>query len=111
MPAKSTSEIAAPPAGSARPDEKSRVVGQTLGKYHIIKKIGSGGMGTVYLAEHQELKRTVALKVLPLSKAENPTLVHTIKWISSHPFAVQAELLLSNCWNAGAKHGPLIGAT
>ena len=46
-----------------------------LGKYEIEKKIGAGGMGAVFLARDTELKRTVALKVLPRDKAENPTLV------------------------------------
>lgn len=37
----------------------------TLGKYRILHKIGEGGMATVFLAEHTELKNKVALKVLP----------------------------------------------
>src|SRR5262245_46989859 len=35
-----------------------------IGPYHIIKRIGAGGMGTVYHAIHGELQREVALKVL-----------------------------------------------
>jgi serine/threonine-protein kinase len=46
-----------------------------LGKYEILKKIGAGGMGSVYLALDTQLKRTVALKVLPKEQANNPTLV------------------------------------
>ncbi|MGQ0634971.1 MAG: serine/threonine-protein kinase [Planctomycetaceae bacterium] len=46
-----------------------------IGKYEIQKEIGSGGMGTVYLALDPVLKRAVALKVLPKDKAGNPTLV------------------------------------
>jgi len=40
------------------------VLGQTLGNYAIERELGRGGMGAVYLARHQLLGRTAALKVL-----------------------------------------------
>ena len=39
--------------------------GKRLGAYEIVSQIGAGGMGTVYLARDLNLKRAVALKVLP----------------------------------------------
>lgn len=43
----------------------------TLGQYRMLEEIGRGGMGQVFKAEHVMMKRIVAVKVLPLSKA-NP---------------------------------------
>src|SRR5437773_1614949 len=39
--------------------------GRTLGDFRILRKLGQGGMGQVYLAEQISLHRNVALKVLP----------------------------------------------
>lgn len=52
---------------------------RTLGKYTIDRMIGQGGMGAVYLAHRSDLKKSVALKVLPKDKARNPTLVKRFK--------------------------------
>jgi serine/threonine protein kinase len=47
-------------------------VGTRLGSYEILALIGVGGMGEVYRAKDTELKRDVALKVLPEAFARDP---------------------------------------
>ncbi|HYG73396.1 MAG TPA: protein kinase [Planctomycetota bacterium] len=55
-----------------------RAVNQ-LGNYKLLKKLGEGGMGAVYLAEDLAVQRKVAVKVLPKKHAENPEFLQRFK--------------------------------
>src|ERR1041384_3730008 len=41
------------------------LIGKEIGHCRIERKLGAGGMGAVYLAHHNGLHRSVAIKVLP----------------------------------------------
>jgi serine/threonine-protein kinase len=47
-------------------------VAKQLGQYRLKKLLGSGGMGEVYLAEHQMMKRPCAVKVIRPEKTGDP---------------------------------------
>lgn len=48
-----------------------RYKGLVIGAYRVMDKIGAGGMGIVYLGEHDKLKRRVAIKILPEDKTRD----------------------------------------
>lgn len=85
------------------PDEPTS---QRLGPYALHAKIGGGGMGDVYRAEHTKLGRQVALKLLPRKSAESPERVERFEREMRavgglhHPHIVQA-------YDAGEHDGQL----
>jgi serine/threonine protein kinase len=54
-------------------DSPDDLIGHTLNeRYKILEQLGSGGMGTVYLAEHVLINKRVAIKVLSPAHARKP---------------------------------------
>ena len=52
-----------------RPSSSSAPLPERIGDYKIERKLGQGGMGTVYLGKHEQTGELVAIKVLPASLA------------------------------------------
>lgn len=55
--------------------EAGTTFGLILGNYRILDRLGAGGMGVVFRAEHVVMRRIVAIKVLPFSPDHDPRLV------------------------------------
>jgi tetratricopeptide (TPR) repeat protein len=89
--------------------QKGSLVGESIGHYKIVKLLGEGGMGEVYLAEDRTLERQVALKFLApglvddgwareqlmkearaVARLENPNIcaVHGLEEIGEYTFIV-----------------------
>ncbi len=66
--------ITEPAVGSFLSDEPDAraMPGEMIGRFRIVKRIGSGGMGEVYHAVDTSLDRDVALKTLPVSFESDP---------------------------------------
>src|SRR4051794_38024962 len=57
-------------------DNPDEAVGQTLGRYKLLGRVGEGGCGVVYVAEQTEpVRRRVALKVIKLGALGPPRAV------------------------------------
>jgi eukaryotic-like serine/threonine-protein kinase len=64
------------PAPDAAPDSPQSLVGQVVaGRYRVESLLGEGGMGSVYRAEHVQLQKSVALKVLHPEMTARPEAV------------------------------------
>src|SRR5262249_49402916 len=80
----SRSSSTPPAAASPRPPVgEIDLTGQVIGDFHILRHLGQGGMGQVYMARQLSLKRKVAFKILRTELASNP--------ISLKRFNIEAE--------------------
>lgn len=71
-----------PLAGTSNPSDVQPppdLSGKAVGDFVLLRRLGQGGMGQVYLAEQRSLKRKVALKILRADLAQNPTSLQRFK--------------------------------
>src|SRR5678816_3412767 len=64
------------PVGDPSPPSDDPLIGRVLSeRYRIIRKIGEGGMGAVYQAEHALIEKKIALKILFQDLTRRPDLI------------------------------------
>jgi putative nucleotidyltransferase with HDIG domain len=61
--------------GTLRFERSDQLVGRTVGGYRLVTALRSGGMGTVYYAEHTLIGRRAAIKILHPEIARDPQVV------------------------------------
>jgi serine/threonine-protein kinase len=63
------------PATGVPPSEEGGLAGQRFGSFRVLRELGRGGMGVVWLAEHALIQKRVAVKVLHEHLARDKRLV------------------------------------
>jgi serine/threonine protein kinase/photosystem II stability/assembly factor-like uncharacterized protein len=113
------------PVYSERSRQHSMMIGQLLGHYRVVSKIGEGGMGVVYCAHDEVLNRDVALKVLAdspvIQRLGKDHLLHEARACSAlnHPnictvyeiIEIDGELYIAMELIEGKSLSALLGAT
>jgi predicted Ser/Thr protein kinase len=58
---------------------QDKMIGRTVGKARILKRLGRGGMGDVYLCQHPDYDKAIAIKILPPDLTRNEELLQRFR--------------------------------
>src|SRR5438477_517409 len=58
---------------------QDKMIGRSVGKARILKRLGRGGMGDVYLCQHPDYDKAVAIKILPPDLTRNEELLQRFR--------------------------------
>jgi serine/threonine protein kinase len=79
----SSTASATPPGGRSVTRTSSslqdKLIGRTIGRARLLKRLGRGGMGDVYLAQHDDYDKAVAIKILPPDLTRNDELLQRFR--------------------------------
>src|SRR5947209_19337165 len=88
--------------------ESGREFGLVLGNYRVLDRLGAGGMGVVYRAEHVLLRRPAAIKVLSLSADQDTRLLLRFRAEMRAIGALRHPNIVAPL-DAGQAHSPRLG--
>jgi len=77
---------------------------ERFGRYHVVKELGRGAMGSVYLAEDTVLRRRVALKIPKFAQGENPELLERF-YREARAAATLNHPNICQVYDIGEQHG------
>jgi len=77
---------------------------RVLGDYNVIKQIGQGSLGTLFLAEHRFIKRQYALKVLPEEFVNDRGFIHRFEEEVKHLVSLEHQHIVK-VHNVSFAHG------
>ncbi len=86
--------------------EKPAKKAKMLGKYALVKKLGEGGMGAVFLATDTQLKRQVALKILSKDAAKDTNAIKRFKSEAQAAALLQHKNIITT-YEAGEDKGQM----
>src|SRR5258706_1164589 len=58
---------------------QDKMIGRSVGKARILKRLGRGGMGDVYLCQHPDYDKAIAIKILPPDLTRNDELLQRFR--------------------------------
>ncbi len=95
--------------------------GQLLGRYRVLRLVGSGGMGEVYLADDPTINRQVAIKVVNTEAADHsgPEMskgaarlfqreAKAIAMLDHTSLTLDQELFCQHCWQGESGNHPAV---
>jgi tetratricopeptide (TPR) repeat protein len=104
-------EVAARALARRTQDHADSLIGKTLSHYRIVEKLGGGGMGVVYMAEQENPRRIVALKVIKPGFA-NAEVIRRFQQESRALARLQhpgiAQIYEAGAWDTGAGPQPYL---
>jgi tRNA A-37 threonylcarbamoyl transferase component Bud32 len=80
------------------------MIGRTVGKARILKRLGRGGMGDVYLCQHPDYDKAVAIKILPPDLTRNDELLQRFRREAESAARLEAPNLVE-IYDVGEENG------
>ncbi len=83
---------------------QDKLIGRTVGRCRLLKRLGRGGMGDVYLAQHDDYDKAIAIKILPPDLTRNEELLQRFRREAESAARLEHPNLV-NVYDIGEENG------